>query len=325
MGNLYDELLGVSSHEFFHAWNVKSIRPKDLLPYNYGKAVPSQMHYVTEGITTYYGDLMLLRSGVWSLEQYLKNFNRALLSRHYGDDGHRYISLEDASFSSWSGAYSPGVPNRKISFYTKGALVAFLLDIYIRQNSDGTHSLDSLMQAFFERFGGHQEGYTKTDFIETVQSLTGNKTFIPFYENYYSGLAPLDDALVDAAEYLGLTLTNKGWLDPVKQWFGLSVKQADNCLKVTNVFENSPGEVAGFHPGDEIIAIGNIRVNQQNHPEQASLATGAEMVPFHFFRKGRLMEVVIEKAVEPYGLLTFDESAIVKEGNLATYEKWSNS
>ncbi|RMG62790.1 MAG: M61 family peptidase, partial [Bacteroidetes bacterium] len=144
----YRSFLEISSHELFHTWNVKALRPADMWPYDYRQENYSRLHYITEGITTYYGDLMLWKAGLWTLDEWLTSINGEL-QRHYKMGGHDRISLEEASFRSWTNGYSAeGIPNRRISFYTKGYLVALLLDLRLRLLTEHVTSLDQVMATF---------------------------------------------------------------------------------------------------------------------------------------------------------------------------------
>jgi len=139
--SLYKELLGVSSHELFHTWNIKKIRPKELLPYNFAQENYFRTGYVAEGITTYYGDYMLARAGVFSTEAYFEELNKTL-QRYHADYSRDNLSVADSSFDLWLDGYKPGVPDRKVSIYVKGALTALLLDLQLRKATDNKTSLD---------------------------------------------------------------------------------------------------------------------------------------------------------------------------------------
>ena len=118
---LYESLLGVSSHELYHTWNVKQIRPKELMPYDYSKENYSRMGYLYEGVTSYMGDLYLIRSKVISEEDFYKTQEENLL-KHFHNGGRHNMSVADSSFDTWLDGYVQGVPNRKVSIYTEGAL-----------------------------------------------------------------------------------------------------------------------------------------------------------------------------------------------------------
>lgn len=136
----YQDFIGVSSHELFHAWNVKTIRPVEMMPYDYSKENYSRLGYVSEGVTTYYGDVMLLRSKVFTEQQYMQEFNK-MLERHFGNAGRTNLSVADSSFDTWLDGYKQGVPGRKSSIYVEGALCAFMLDINIRKITKNKRSL----------------------------------------------------------------------------------------------------------------------------------------------------------------------------------------
>jgi predicted metalloprotease with PDZ domain len=119
---LYADLLGVSSHELFHAWNIIRIRPKEMLPYDFTKENYFRTCFVAEGCTTYYGDLFLKRAGVFNDETYIKEL-QVYMKRHFENSAHATQSLTDSSFDLWLDGYEKGIPNRKVSVYHKGALV----------------------------------------------------------------------------------------------------------------------------------------------------------------------------------------------------------
>jgi predicted metalloprotease with PDZ domain len=144
-GITYEDLLGVSSHELFHTWNVKTIRPIEMAPYDYSTENYSKLGYVCEGVTTYYGDLFLYRSGVFTKEQYLKTFAERL-QKHFDNFGRYNKSVAESSYDSWLDGYTKGAPNRKTSIYDEGCLLAFITDVFIRKNTKNEKSLDDVMR-----------------------------------------------------------------------------------------------------------------------------------------------------------------------------------
>ena len=131
---LYTEFLGVSSHELYHVWNVKSFRPKEMTPYLFDTENYSRFGFIYEGVTTYLGDLYLLKSGVFDITQYFKELE-AQFDKHGRNDGRFNYSLGDSSIDTWIDGYTPGIPDRKVSIYTEGCLFALLLDIEIISGS----------------------------------------------------------------------------------------------------------------------------------------------------------------------------------------------
>lgn len=169
---LYTDLLGVASHELFHAWNVIRIRPTELLPYDFTRENYFSTCFVAEGITTYYGDHILRRSGVFSEEAYLKELH-VTFKRHFENNGRAFQSLVESSWDLWLDGYEKGVPDRKVSVYHKGAIAAMILDLHIRQVSHQSRSLDDVMRLMWQRFGKPFVGYTMDDYIAVVEEVAG--------------------------------------------------------------------------------------------------------------------------------------------------------
>ncbi|MFS0490744.1 M61 family peptidase [Leadbetterella byssophila] len=202
----YQDLLGLASHELFHAWNICKIRPKELLPYDYTQACYFDTCFVAEGITTYMGDRTLLDSGVFSREQYRHELETTL-RRHFDFSEPAYQSLLTSSFDLWVDGYEQGVPGKKVSVYHKGAIVALMLDVYIRKGSKGS-SLETYMKELYNIFGNLSKGYDYKEIIEIAQ----NQTSIPlasYYEDFVAGTAPIFEACKEALEYFDFRLVRK--------------------------------------------------------------------------------------------------------------------
>lgn len=292
--DLYNELLGVSCHELFHTWNVKAIRPADMQPYNYDGPNYSALHYVTEGVTTYYGDAMLLKSGVWSLEQYLQNFNNAILKRHYANQGRDHISLEEASFDSWINGYKAGVPNRKISFYTKGCLAAFILDFLIRSTTDNARSLDTVMKEMYERFGKTGIGYKRQDYREIAEKHAGS-SLGRYFKQVISGTAPLEPFLIDAADYFGLGLYPKTMANSFVRDFGFLTDAGNPILKIKQVYEGSPAAKVGLRLDDELIAVGGIKAKSKDLSALFDYFSADAELDLTIFRESKLKTLTIKR------------------------------
>ena len=168
-----ENLLGVSSHELFHTWNIIRIRPKEMLPYRFSQENYFKTGFVAEGFTTYYGDVFLLRGKVFSPGEYFDNLNKSL-KRHFENYGRFNLSLAESSYDLWLDGYSPGIPDRKVSIYVKGSLVALMLDLTIRKCSENHRSLDDLMRKLWKDFGVRKVGYTEHDIQSIAEELSGN-------------------------------------------------------------------------------------------------------------------------------------------------------
>ncbi|MDP4867792.1 MAG: hypothetical protein NWR10_02680, partial [Crocinitomicaceae bacterium] len=158
-GNLYTELLGVCSHELYHAWNIKALRPAEMQPYNFKRENYALTGFIYEGITTYMGDLYLLKSGVFSLEQYLKELSKQV-QKHLDNPGRFSMSVAAASFDTWLDGYVPGAPGRKVSIYTEGCLLAFYVDYRLRKATNHKIGIEQVVKNLYYNFGAGTSGYT---------------------------------------------------------------------------------------------------------------------------------------------------------------------
>lgn len=202
---LYSDLLGVSSHELFHAWNIIRIRPAELLPYDFTKENYFQTCFVAEGCTTYYGDLFLRRAGVFNDDAYVKEL-QVYMKRHFESSAHAAQSLAESSFDLWLDGYEKGIPNRKVSVYHKGALVALILDLYLRKKTNHAQSLDDVMKLLWVRFGKPFVGYTLEDYISIVEEVAGESLEWYWDECIFSA-APLEERLNEALAFVGLQMS----------------------------------------------------------------------------------------------------------------------
>lgn len=171
---LYIDLLGLASHELFHTWNICKIRPIELMPYDYTKENYFTTCFVAEGITTYYGDLILHRSKVFDETQYLKELE-AYFKLHFDNADGASLSLVESSWDLWLDGYIPGIPDRKVSVYHKGAIAAQILDLHIRKVSVHTRSLDDVMRLMWEQFGKPFKGYTMEDYQAICEEVANEK------------------------------------------------------------------------------------------------------------------------------------------------------
>jgi predicted metalloprotease with PDZ domain len=202
---LYSDLLGVSSHELFHAWNIIRIRPIELLPYDFTKENYFRTCFVAEGCTTYYGDLFLRRAGVFTDEAYIKEL-QVYMKRHFENAAHATQSLADSSFDLWLDGYEKGIPDRKVSVYHKGALVALILDLYLRKKSNHAHSLDDVMRLLWVRFGKPFIGYTLQDYMSMAEEVAG-ESLEWYWNDCILTNEPLEFRLNEALAFVGLQMS----------------------------------------------------------------------------------------------------------------------
>src|SRR5690606_39130245 len=199
-----DRLMGVSSHELYHFWNVCRIRPKELLPYDFSREAYIDTGIVAEGVTTYMGDLFLWKSGYYTLEEYIKIVEK-LINREFEQFGWRNQSIVESSFDLWLDGYKPGIPNRKVSIYNRGALISLCLELILL---DCGSSLSEVMKMLWTSFGKKNIGYSLHDFQRLVgQALNDPTAAEQFFQEYIYGKKDLLPLLRVQFESLGITLS----------------------------------------------------------------------------------------------------------------------
>ena len=280
--NKYRSFLGLIAHEYFHLWNIKRIRPKELGPFDYDKEVYSEMLWIAEGITSYYDDITLLRMGAYSKEEYLKIIT-SQMSRLENSPGKTVMSLAHSSLLAWVKAYLPNEEssNKTISYYNKGMIVAVLLDLEIRSTSN--YSLDDVMLKLYANFYlKKNRGFTYDEFVDVCSSIAGRDMSIFLNEIVYS-LNPIN---YDIFMKFGLDLTiDKSY--STKPWSGISTELNGNRIIVTNIISNSPGVESGLSVNDEIIALDDWRLKVKFEDYLSYYSIG-ERIKLVYSRDGKM-------------------------------------
>ena len=284
---LYKELLGVSCHELFHTWNIKSIRPAEMQPYDYSRENYFRTCFIAEGITTYYGEDLLARSHVRTPVQYFEELN-TVLRKHYDDAGGENGSLADASMDLWLDGYKPGVPDRKVSVYHKGALAALILDLTLRQLSSHARSLDDVMRRLYEEFGKTGIGYTEADYIRIVSEVAG-RDMHAYFDKFIYGTAPLAEPLNKVLYTVGCQLTVAQNASASEGIFGFRTMVKNERTEVAAIWPDSPAATA-LAVDDEITAVNGRRVDMNL---QSLLSSGTSAYELSVFRQSRLLTVTL--------------------------------
>ncbi|MEN9333068.1 MAG: hypothetical protein RLY35_248 [Bacteroidota bacterium] len=221
----HDEVLAIASHELFHTWNVKYCRPQDLLPYDFTQAQYSATGLITEGVTTYYGDLMLWRSGVWTWEKFSKSM-LDWLNTHCQNPGRFSSSLLDSSIDTWVDGYVKGTPGRKVSIYNEGALLAFTVDVWMLRKSNGIKSLDDVMRGMVRHYNVNQKGYTLEDYWKMIEEAVGEGA--EDFRHLAASPVEYTQEVIKALEWLGQNCMEQ-LVDGTNQW-ALSTLDAEHKL-----------------------------------------------------------------------------------------------
>lgn len=255
---LYKELLGVSSHELYHAWNVKAIRPNGLFPYDYKKENYTRSGYITEGVTTYMGDLTLYESGVFSINRYKKELEQ-YLKKHFHNGARNHYSVASSSFDTWLDGYEQGIPSRKTSIYTEGALIAFVCDMRIRKETNGKYTLHDVMRKLYHKTN-KEKGYSEEQYKELLEELSG-VSFDDIYNDIVYGTSKFTPYINKALKYKNwqLNITNS---KKETENYGLKLEPKHGAMIVMDVLENSAAYNAGLIRKDKIYAINNYPLDE---------------------------------------------------------------
>ncbi|GAB2964478.1 PDZ domain-containing protein [Hymenobacter coalescens] len=317
---LYKEFLGVSCHELFHVWNIKAIRPAEMQPYDYTRENYFRTCFVAEGITTYYGEYLLARAGVRTARQYFEEVN-TVLRKYYDDHGRYHLSVADASMDLWLDGYKPGVPDRKVSVYHKGALVALLLDLHIRRLHHHQRSLDDVMRRLWQEFGQTGIGYTEDDYRRIVTEVAGTDMDWYFEQHIY-GTQELEPALDEALHFVGCALMIQPSASASEGLFGFRTVVKNERTEVTDIYPDSPAARA-LTVDDQIVAVNGRRVDMNL---QNLLSTGQPEYDISVFRQDRLLTVPLQ--AEPgqwfWSKITVDKRPDATPAEQASFRQWLN-
>jgi predicted metalloprotease with PDZ domain len=249
-----DMLIGTASHEFFHLWNVKRIRPIEMWPYNYSRENETPLLWVAEGFTNYYGAIALYRAGLHTRAQFLQSVEGAINGVEL-NEARKYISPANSSSSTWLGYDTPVAFG--ISYYTQGQNLGALLDLSILHDTSGKWGLDDVMRALYRKFYQKDKGFSTEDMISIVNGLTG-RDYRDFYRRYVWGVErPSYDTILGYAGYK-VDQAPSQTMDP-----GIDGSvTASGDVEVTRVRPDSPADAAGIQVGDLLISFDGIEVRR---------------------------------------------------------------
>ena len=258
MDKRYEDLLGVCSHELYHTWNIKAIRPIEMYPYDYTKENYFRTGFVAEGVTTYMGDLMLYNSGVFNWNEFVKTQNQNL-ERHLMNYGRFNLSVADSGFDNWLDGYKLGAPNRKTSIYPDAALCMLMVDIEIIKNSNGKSSLHSVMKELYKEFALKSRGYSENDFQNICVKYGGEKVK-GIFKNHIYGTNNYVPSLETALDLVGLQLKEKKNANLSAQYFGFVAIKENERLIIKKVEPDSEADQNEIAVEDEITEINGIKI-----------------------------------------------------------------
>ncbi len=287
-----DQVLTLIAHEFFHTWSVKRIRPAALGPFDYGQENYTRLLWVFEGITSYYDNLLVVRAGLMPAKRYFKNLS-AYIGKLNQTPGRLRQSLAESSFDTWIKFYRQNEhsPNVLVNYYLKGMLVGLLLDLHVRERTDGRVSLDDIMRELWRRYQADGAGIGEAEF-EAIAAEVSGLDLRRFFKRTVHSAEELD--FNGAIKPFGLRLVSKrkgeagenG--DGPTPWIGVETDARDNLVAIRTVYEESPAEKAGLSAGDVVMAVDGFRVTPDTFKARLRAMAPGREVSVAYFRRDRL-------------------------------------
>jgi predicted metalloprotease with PDZ domain len=311
--SLYAELIGLCSHELFHSWNVKRIRPACMLPYNFKKENYCSLGYIYEGITTYYGDLILLRCGTYPFEQYSREVE-AQLVKHFHNYGRFNQSVADSSMDTWLDGYVPGIPDRKVSIYTEGMLAALILDAHIISLTEGQSNMDDLMRMLYTDFYKENKGYDEAGYQACIEAITAHR-FDWYFKEIIHGCGYIEKYLEDALKLLALRYEAIPG-DDLPAFYGLKLTEKSGVISVSQVAPVSEAYRAGIAKDDIIHSI-----NGADPSLKPVLNDG--ILHITVMRNGKIYEYSISERRNYFMNYRFRKDGNATEASKRNFTKWS--
>jgi predicted metalloprotease with PDZ domain len=294
----YLRWLELASHELFHVWNIKRLRPIELGPFDYEREAFTSSLWVVEGITDYYGAVLLLRAGLSSPQECLDALSDKI-EELQTSPGRAVRSLTHASMDAWIKLYRPdeNTPNTSISYYTKGAVVAFLLDAAIRSATGGARSLDDVMRDAYPRYSGAR-GFTAEEFRALAERVAGIDLGA-FWRSAIEGTDELDYSEALEVFELQFRPVDRASNGRPKAWIGATTKLDSGRLLVAQVKRNTPAFAGGLNVDDEIVAIDQVRVRADRLDERLDQYAPGDRISMLVARRDRLLSLDVTLDAEP--------------------------
>lgn len=295
-GSKYVGFLSLVAHEYFHLWNVKRIRPIELGPFNYDEENYTSLLWVMEGFTSYYDELLLLRAGYYTREKFM---NKMLSTLNYveGSTGTRVQPVAHASYDAWIKAYRPNEnsANTTMSYYSRGSVIAMMLDAMIINKSKGKQCLDHFLQHIYKEFYEKKgRGFTEDEFKTELEKFAGDLD--EFFAKYIHGTEIPDYNKVFAP--VGMNMTYVGTPRPDA---GISVSGSGGSTTVKRIRSGSAAETAGLSVNDEIIGVNGFRTDAKAFNEFVNTLQAGDEVSIIYARENiiGITDMVITNYEQP--------------------------
>jgi predicted metalloprotease with PDZ domain len=325
----YEDFLALVSHEFFHLWNVKRLRPRELGPFEYRGETYTRALWIVEGVTSYYDELFLRRAGIWDADAYLRK-TAEHVNNVQETPGRGHQSLEDSSFDAWIKYYQRNEHshNATISYYEKGQLVAWLLDLEIRSRSRGERSLDDVMRELYREHPETGPGYDPARF-EALASRAAGSDLSGFFADYVRGVKELDYDRHLAPFGLRLVLEPRSKAESkspepeLRARLGAKTRGGEGGrVHVYEVLEGTPAWRAGVQPGDELLAIDGFKASADAVEARLHERKPGDKVALALFRGDRLVQHEATLDAAPWAKAAIVRRPEASEAERKLYEGW---
>jgi predicted metalloprotease with PDZ domain len=287
-GEKHNRFMQLVAHEFFHLWNVKRIRPAALEKFDYDRENYTPSLWFSEGTTSYYDLLIPRRAGIYDDSEFLAELSKEI-TRFMTTPGRLVQPLSESSFDAWIKLYRPDAnsSNSQMSYYLKGEMVTLLLDLLIRDRTQSTKSFDDVLVAMWKQFGKDEIGFTETQLKNIIESFA-NQDLTEFYDRYIHGVEelPFNDYLYP----FGIELKP---VDNHIPYLGITVKTEHGRETIKAVASNSPAQLAGIDPGDELLAIDGFKITADKLNDRLKLYPIGAEINITIFHIDRLMTLPI--------------------------------
>ncbi len=300
----YERFLELVSHEFFHVWNVKRVRPKPLGPFDYRRENHTRQLWTVEGVTSYYEKRFVVAAGLYSKERYLERIAEDIGSLQ-SQPGRALQSLEQSSFDAWIKHYRPdeNSGNVSVSYYQKGALVAMLLDLEIRALTSRAKCLDDVLKHLAHQATLDDAGFAEPDgYRAAVEAAVGDHggAIRKFFDRFVAGTAELDYERALGHAGLALSWSRGASRDGERPgWLGASTRPDGSSLIIASVRSDGPAEAAGLYAGDELIALDGVRIDATRLAARLAERPPGATVRATVFRRDELVDIPVTLGEPP--------------------------
>jgi predicted metalloprotease with PDZ domain len=291
----YTRFLALCSHEYFHAWWIKTIKPASFHQLDLSRENYTQQLWIFEGFTSYYDELALLRAELLNVNQYLDLFAQTI-TRVQKSTGRFTQSLAQSSFEAWTKFYQQdeNAPNAIVSYYTKGALLAFVLDIEIRKRTDNNKTLDDVLKHTWQNY---QQSGLEDNTIQLIVNQLSDTDFTNFFDDYLYGFVELP--LKASFDYVGVECQFIAYQKDLAD-FGLEIKTTGEYSQIIQVFADTSAQNAGLYVGDKIVSINYQQLQGKDLIAEINKFAPGEVIKVGIFRDKLLLEIaVLIKKITP--------------------------